>query len=98
MDLIRGSDLEHRLNENVELIGLAQNAKCGAIVVLSDSTPIYIDKMDSWGTQWTNKRIMVTGKLGRRNLTPNAVSKDGEKSAELSGPVFYIASASWKEP
>jgi hypothetical protein len=48
----------------IEIIGVAGDAKFGAVVVAADSEEVYyIDKLDYWGDDFINQSIIVTGKI-----------------------------------
>ena len=86
------------LNEKVILKGVAENAKAGAVVVLSDGASVYIDKLESWDEQWFKKRIKVTGILRKKKLAPDPVMNEkGEWTAGMPGMATVLEEATWEE-
>lgn len=78
-------ELSTLLDQTVRLVGTAENAKGGA-VVLVDGTPVYVAKKDSWPDTLRTKRISLGGKLTRTQHLPQAtVNAKGEISQGTSG-------------
>ncbi len=82
--------------EPVRLVGVAQDAKGGAVVVV-DGSPVYLRGMDSWRSDVVGKRVVVEGAVADEQYLPEA-TKD-EKGAWSQGAVGkqrVISPASWK--
>lgn len=78
-------DLSALIDQTVRLVGTAENAKGGA-VVLVDGTPVYVAKKDSWPEPLRKKRISLGGKLTRTQYLPQAtVNAKGEISQGTTG-------------
>ncbi|MBM4783683.1 MAG: hypothetical protein GQE15_38940 [Archangiaceae bacterium] len=78
-------DLSALIDQTVRLVGTAENAKGGA-VVLVDGTPVYVAKKDSWPDTLRTKRISLGGKLTRAQYLPQAtVNAKGEISQGTTG-------------
>lgn len=78
-------ELSTLVDQTVRLVGKAENAKGGA-VVLVDGKPVYVAKKDSWPDTLRTKRISLGGKLTRTQYLPQAtVNAKGEISQGTSG-------------
>ncbi|MBL8933303.1 MAG: hypothetical protein JNM69_02045 [Archangium sp.] len=78
-------DLSSLIEQPVRLVGTAENAKGGA-VVLVDGTPVYVAKRASWPEPLRKKRISLGGKLTRGQYLPQAtVNAKGEISQGTTG-------------
>jgi hypothetical protein len=69
----------------ITVIGIAQNAKLGAVVLSAGPTTYYLKDKSSWEPELLNKKVRVTGTLQKFEL-PVAVKKNGEWSAGVSEP------------
>lgn len=77
-------ELSALVDRPIRLVGTAENAKGGA-VVLVDGTPVYVAKKDSWPEALRTKRISLGGKLTRAQYLPQAtVNAKGEISQGTS--------------
>lgn len=91
------TDPSEHLNEKVELVGVAENAKSGAVVVLSTGEPVYIKNLDYWDEGLYKKRIKVTGLLRKQKLVPDpVVNIRGEVSAGAFGMSLVLEEAKWE--
>ena len=43
---------KHLVGQNVTLIGVAYDAHSGAMLLLSDETPVFISGLDCWDDEW----------------------------------------------
>lgn len=78
-------ELSALIDQPIRLVGTAENAKGGA-VVLVDGTPVYVAKKDSWPEALRTKRISLGGKLTRSQHLPKAtVNAKGEISQGTTG-------------
>jgi len=79
------------------LIGKAQNAKGGAVVVTSNYGTVYINGLDEWPDALLDRLVEVTGTLKREKLIPDPVTKEsGEVSAGAFGEQTVVYDATWK--
>jgi len=51
--------LIHRTGRRVRVKGIAKDAFLGAVVLLSDGTPVYLDRMESWNPSILNTAVVV---------------------------------------
>lgn len=73
------------LDQTIRLVGTADDAKGGA-VVLVDGTPVYVAKKASWPEALRSKRISLGGKLTRTQYLPQAtVNAKGEIAQGTTG-------------
>jgi hypothetical protein len=87
----------HLLDQSVTAIGEADNAFSGAIVVLSDQTPVYVLGMHQWDKQTRGKLVRVHGTLRLRKLAPDPqTNAKGEHSHGKHGNDFVIEGATWE--
>jgi len=85
------------LDTNITAIGEAHDAYQGAMVLLSDDTPLYVAGLESWDPSVKTKQVKVTGMLRRRKLQPDpSVNAKGERSPGAYGGVFIIDDAVWE--
>lgn len=72
--------LSSLVGKPVRLVGLAENAKGGA-VVLVDGSPVYVAKLDAWPAELSKKRVGLGGRLVNTKYLPEAtVNAKGEIS------------------
>ena len=88
----------HLVGQTITLVGTARDAHLGAVVLLSDNTPVFIDGLPMWDDQWDGKRIRVTGLLKDDSIAPDPeVNQQGEVSHGMYGDAFVLVDASWEE-
>lgn len=86
------------LGQTVTLVGVARDAHAGAVVLLSDGTPVYVAGLDSWDVRWDRRRVKVTGVLRERKLAPDPeVGPHGEVSHGMEGDALVIDDAKWED-
>jgi hypothetical protein len=86
------------VGQNITIEGVAHDAKLGAVILLSDRTPVYIKGLDSWDDALFKKRLQVTGRLRRRKLAPDPeVNAAGEVSHGAFGDDYILDGATWAE-
>lgn len=59
------------LDRRVRLVGTANDAKGGAVVIVQD-TPVYVSKKTSWPKELEGKRISLGGRLIQTKYLPEA--------------------------
>lgn len=78
-------DVLKQLGTQVRLVGIAENAKGGAVVLVGN-TPVYIVGKDSWPEALRTKRVSLGGRLVNEKYLPEAtVSPKGELSQGTAG-------------
>jgi hypothetical protein len=92
------ADPWHLVGQQVTLAGTARDAHEGAVVLLSDRTPVYVKGLFSWDDALDRKKIVVTGTL-RLSAGSNEplVNAAGEHSHGSEGDMLVIEDATWKE-
>ena len=92
------SNPSHLVGQQVTLVGVAYDAHSGAMLLLSDETPVYISGLDCWDDQWDRKTLHVSGTLKRKELAPDPeVNAAGEVSHGMFGSSLVIHDATWDE-
>ncbi len=86
------------IGQQVTIAGTARDAAEGAIVLLSDRTPVYVKGLFSWDDALDRKRVVVTGTLRLSGGSNEPlVNANGEHSHGSEGDLLMIVDASWKE-
>lgn len=81
------------VGRRVVLVGRADDAKLGAVVVVGD-TPVWLAGHDAWPDGWRGANVRVAGRLDRRALAPEPeVGPNGERSAGMVGDAWVIDDA-----
>ena len=89
---------KHLVGQNVTLIGVAYDAHSGAMLLLSDETPVFISGLDCWDDEWDRKTLKVSGTLRNKELAPDPeVNEDGEVSHGMFGNSLILDGATWTE-
>jgi hypothetical protein len=92
------ADPWHLVGQQVTLAGVARDAAEGAMVLLSDRTPVYVKGLFSWDGALDRKKIVVTGTLRLSGGSDEALVNDkGEVSHGSEGDMLVIEDATWKE-
>ncbi|MBE2252792.1 MAG: hypothetical protein IAE78_24890 [Myxococcus sp.] len=78
-------DVLKLIGKHVRLVGVAQNAKGGAVVLVNGS-PVYVAGKSEWPEALRGKRVSLGGRLAKESYLPEAtVSPRGEVSQGTSG-------------
>ena len=80
----------------VTLQGTAKDAKAGAVLVVADDRPIYLDGLDSWPKEALGKKVQASGILVTRKYIPDPVNENGEISQGAEGEQWVLAKVQWK--
>jgi len=92
----RGARVVLKANEQVTLEGTARDAHSGAVVVLRDRQPLYVEGLERWPAELEGKNVKVSGTVVSRKLAPDpVVAADGAVSAGMVGESWVLTSASW---
>lgn len=79
----------------VELTGLAEDAKGGAVLVV-DGNPIYLRKLASWPQHLRGKTVKVKGRLVKTKLIPSPTKNaKGEISQGAEGEQWVLEDATY---
>jgi len=71
----------------ITIVGMARDAKYGAVVITSNNDVYYLYKMETWNKEMLGKQVKVTGRLVERKPEHNL---EGEMSAEITTPIKII--------
>jgi hypothetical protein len=78
------------------VVGVAHDAKGGAIVRDDEGRAFYLEHIDSWPPEVHGKRVKVSGKITTKQHLPEALNgAGGERSAGASGSQSVIEAPSW---
>jgi hypothetical protein len=83
-------DLQSRVDEQVTVVGTAQNAAAGAIVSL-DGRPVYVSELDQWPPELVGRKVEVSGVL----VFCPAPEAEGPTIHKLSDS-YALEHASWR--
>ena len=84
------------LDRQVTLVGIARDAAAGAIVLLSDGTPVFVLGLSGWDEGWDRKRIRITGTLRSRRIGGDAgVDERGAVRHGMDGDSLVLEGATW---
>jgi hypothetical protein len=96
MEVMNQHSLAQLVGQPVDICGVARDAAAGAVVLLSDRTPVYIHGLDAWDAKYEGKPVKATGVLRHRHVAPEArVDADGAVSHGVSGASYVLEGASW---
>lgn len=91
-------DLENKVDQKVEIKGLAKDAKAGAVVLNEENTPIYIKGLAFWPDELFDKQVIVKGTLRLLKLIPDPVmTEDGGHSTGAWGKDWVLEGAEYEE-
>ena len=89
-------DLARQVGRTVTVVGVAENAKGGAVVVV-DGAPVYLRSLDSWPEGVRTRRVEVTGTLRDEKLIPSpTVDSKGAVSQGAEGTQLVLDKATWR--
>lgn len=79
----------------VTLRGKALDAKAGAVVMMGDGEPVYIQGLDRWPEELAGVNIVATGRLKRMKHIPDPVGTGGLIMQGAFGEQLVLENASW---
>jgi hypothetical protein len=86
--------LHDLINQNASLIGRAENAKGGAVVVLQNQEVIYVRNLSSWEDEVVGKPVSIKGIVRLEKYIPDPeVSEDGAISQGAIGSQYVLDDA-----
>ena len=91
-------DIEKSIGQKITILGIAKDAKGGAILLTSEKVPIYIKGLDSWSPELYDKQLKVTGVLKEEKFIPDPViDEDGSISTGAYGNQLVLIDAEFFE-
>lgn len=85
------------MSERITVIGVAYNAKDGAIIKTSDGTVYYLDDLNNWENHYLNQTVEVSGFYHATTIDESSLQNEkGEHRAGLSGPKHSLSKTSYK--
>ena len=89
--------LDDLIDRSTSLIGRAENAKGGAVVILESQEVIYIRSVSSWDDEIVGKQVIIKGIVRLEKYIPDPeVSKDGAISQGAIGSQYVLDDAQWR--
>lgn len=81
----------------VELSGVAQNAKGGAVLLTDRGEAVYIERLESWPDAVFRKRVKAKGRLVEKKFIQDpVVAGDGAVSQGAYGSQTVLEDAAWE--
>lgn len=93
--IVYGDDARANVGEQVRFVGVAYDAKLGAIVV-TDSFSVYCIELDEWPMGITGQTVEVTGRLERTDQFAATVNAKGEISQGTAGGDWLLHGVQWQ--
>jgi len=82
----------------ITIIGIAKDAKGGALILISDKEAIYIKGLDSWSPDLLNKQIKARGVLKEEKFIPDPIiDENGSISTGAYGDQLVLENAEFFE-
>jgi hypothetical protein len=82
--------------DSIHVIGLALNAKAGAVVKIKNGNTYYLDGINAWNENITNKTIEVHGILKKENFKKEDLkNENGEWMQGMVGEKLTILKPVW---
>lgn len=95
---MKEQDFATKLNEHINISGIAQNARFGAIIMIEDFTPVFLEGIQEWDSEIVDKSVIVTGVLRLKLLAPKAiVSPNGEVSHGVGSDSYILENPRWTD-
>ncbi|MFT7611772.1 MAG: hypothetical protein ACI9J3_000718 [Parvicellaceae bacterium] len=84
-------------SSDITIVGIAENAKMGAIILGEDKNTYYIDRLDSWDDAYYKKKVKVSGKLKEtKHKKEDLKNEKGEYAQGMIGSQLIILNAKWE--
>ena len=91
-------ELESLVGQDVTLNGIARDAKGGAVLVIEETAPVYIEGLASWTLELLGMKISVSGLLKKEKIIPDPViGENGGISQGAVGTQFVLNKAEWEK-
>lgn len=83
-------------NSDTTIVGKAENAKAGAVVMDAKGRPIYVEGLAEWDDAHYGKQVSVTGKLVTKQIGPPTRNAAGEIQAGMDGESDVLENPRWE--
>jgi len=91
-------DIEKSIGQKITILGIAKDAKGGAVLLTSGKVAIYIKGLDSWPPELFNKQLKVTGMLKEEKFIPDPIiDENGSISTGAYGDQLVLIDAEFFE-
>ena len=81
----------------VNLTGVARDAALGAVVVLGDGQPVYVEGLERWPNELLGRKVEVSGTAAQKKLAPDPeIAPDGAVSHGMVGTAWVVSGATWR--
>ena len=91
-------DIEKLIGQKITILGIAKDAKGGAVILTSEKVPIYIKGLDSWSQELYDKQLKVTGVLKEEKFIPDPeIDENGSISTGAYGDQLVLEHAEFFE-
>jgi hypothetical protein len=78
----------------ITVSGFALDAKAGAIIMVNEEMPYYIDGLDHWDEKYYGKKLIVTGYL--KKVKYKQRSTPDKKVQEMKGTQLVMMEPEWR--
>lgn len=83
--------------KNINIIGIAQNGKAGAMIQTKENSTYYIDNLDYWEDTELGKEIEVSGVLKKETFTEaDLKDESGAWKQGMIGEKLTLLNPKWK--
>ncbi len=87
-------ELDKLIGQKVTLLGIAKDAKGGAVLITAEGNVIYIKELESWASELLDKEVSVTGLLNKEKFIPDPeTDENGAISSGAFGSQFVLKKA-----
>lgn len=76
--------------QETTISGKAENLKAGAVLMIDDNTPVFIEGMNEWDDDLIGKKMKLTGILRRKQIYPQIKNEGGIISQGMSGTPMVL--------
>jgi len=89
-------ELEKLIGQKVNLNGTAKDAKGGAVLITPEGYVMYIKGLESWPSEFLDKRLSVSGLLKKEKLIPDPIiDENGAISTGATGDQLVLENSEY---
>ena len=89
--------LSSLLGQRATLVGVARNARAGAVLLLPGGQTVYVAGLESWPAGLEGQRFEASGTVASRRVFPEPqVGAAGEQTAGMVGDAWVLDGATWR--